>query len=136
MLWKGITQMVTGNSNKTLRNISARIKTEQKEAILNYLHGMVHLWCKFKKTEPFHAYDLVGKNEDDDGNYFWKDTPLYPLYEFYEQNNSKDPVKQAGIDLGWLLKEVIVKREKRTFEISKDDDYLGKVMYKWIGNER
>lgn len=97
---------------------------------------MVHLWCKIKGLESFHAYDLVGKNDDSNGNYYWNGTPLYPLYEYYKQKNYKDPVKQAGIDLGWLLKEVIVKKEDRTFEISKDDDYWGKVKYKWIGNER
>ena len=84
--------MVTENSNKTLRTISAEITKEQKEAILNYLHGMVHLWCKIKGLESFHAYDLVGKNDDSNGNYYWNGTPLYPLYEYYKQKNYKDPV--------------------------------------------
>lgn len=81
--------MVTENSNKTLRTISAEITKEQKEAILNYLHGMVHLWCKIKGLESFHAYDLVGKNDDSNGNYYWNEPLCIPCMNITSRKITK-----------------------------------------------
>jgi hypothetical protein len=84
-----------------------------KENIINFIENKVDSWCKDNKDKEFAARDLFGS-----ANCNWSDTPLIELYEYHKSKGSSNPEKLAGIDLGWLLKSVIIKNSK-TFDTSK-----------------
>jgi hypothetical protein len=99
-----------------LRKTSAEIDESTKIMIKAYIQGAVYCWCKNCKEENgqsrwFAARDLFGGD-----NYYWNDTPLIGLYSWHEANDSSDPIKMAGRDVGELLKEVLHEdaREFRT----------------------
>lgn len=60
-------------------------------------------------------------------NYHWGGTPLIDIF-YKHENNSDDPVKEAGKDCGWLLKKVI-NDDKRNFE-AKKENMIRK--YRWV----
>lgn len=99
------------------------ITNEQRDLALSFIQGAVYCWCKNRKNECFALRDLFGGD-----NYSWNETALMPLYQKHVKKGSADPVKEAGIDAGWLLKTVLV-NDKRSFSIEK------KLMvnhYKWL----
>lgn len=104
-----------------LRSVS-RISEEESKEIQNFLQGAVYCWCKNRKDEWFSLRDLMGGD-----NYYWKGTPLLPLYLKHEGVND-DPVKEAGKDAGWLLKSVIA-NDQRIFD-TKKEDLIRK--YRWV----
>lgn len=99
---------MTIQGDLTLRNVTG-IEEHNKARIYDFLQGAVYCWCKNRKHEWFALRDLMGGD-----NFFWEGTPLIKLYEKHE-NCADDPVKEAGKDAGWMLKELLAK-DKRAFE--------------------
>lgn len=58
------------------------ISEQQRRDMMNFLQGSVYCWCKNRKGEPFAARDLLGGD-----NYYWQDTPMMALYEYYLDGN-------------------------------------------------
>ena len=104
------------------------ITNDQKALIKSFLQGSVYSWVKNRSREQFAARDLVGGE-----NYEWEGTPLCVLYDKHINlgKPSEDAVKDAGKDLGWLLKAVLAE-DKRSFEVGQSGLTAG---YRWIGNE-
>lgn len=104
------------------------ISMEERHDILNFLQGSVYCWCKNRKAEPFAARDLLGGD-----NYFWQDTPLIALYEYYRAGNNDNneyAVVEAGKAAGRLLYQLLYD-DKREFET-----WSGYTrMYRWTGVE-
>lgn len=98
------------------------ISNQDLEKIQAYLQGCVYTWCNIhEKTPKFCAADFVGGTNKE-----WIGTPPYTLFssrfdqyqreypqESEEQINAR-AFDQAGIDLGWILKSVLIK-DKRSF---------------------
>ena len=94
----------------------------------NFLQGSVYCWCKNRRGEPFAARDLLGGD-----NYYWQDTPMMALYEYYLDGNNDNHdflVEEAGKAAGRLLYQLLLddKREFRTWK-----EYTR--MYLWTGEE-
>ena len=95
----------------------------------SFLQGCVYGWCKNNGTEPFRAQFFLGGD-----NYFWQCTPMFAVYEkrmAYYDDDWEKASKRAGIDAGWLLKDVL-KYDKRNFHTWTGDD--GFRWYQWDGN--
>ena len=108
------------------RNVWGIGKWRQKR-MRDYLLGAVHVWCRDHYEEWFAAKDLIGGP-----NFYWQETPLYPLYSYYRQfGDSNYAIKQAGRAAGWLLKRVLIEDKKRTYETRKG--YTRQ--YRWVGEE-
>lgn len=111
-----------------IRKFGADINEQNVREIRSYIQGAVYCWCK-NRREPdglsrwFAARDLFGGANRD-----WEGTPLYQIFEWYKAEGYKDPEKEAGIDVGRLLKEVL-HDDKRVFQIGKN--YTLK--YRWMG---
>ncbi|PSV15391.1 hypothetical protein [Photobacterium kishitanii] len=103
------------------------LNKDEVDSIMNFLQGAVYCWCKNRPSEWFALSDLMGGE-----NYYWQGTPLIRLYEKHVENGSDNPVNQAGINAGWLLKSVLA-HDFRKFETSKE---YRKRIYKWCGEER
>ena len=98
------------------------ISQSEQEKIEAFLQGCVYTWCNIHEKPPkFCAADFVGGTNKE-----WKGTPPYTLFssrfdqyqreypqESEEQINAR-AFDQAGIDLGWILKSVLIK-DKRSF---------------------
>lgn len=108
------------NDDEVIRNVND-ISDEERNAIMSFLQGAVYCWCKNRKDEWFNIRDLMGGD-----NFDWVGTPLYALYEKYE-DISDDPIQAAGKDAGWLLKAVI-NVDNRNFETKKE--FIRS--YRWI----
>ncbi|MGI9228680.1 MAG: hypothetical protein ACR2P9_02350 [Gammaproteobacteria bacterium] len=100
------------------------ITPEQKKKIDDFLQGAAYCWCNLKKDEWFALRNLVGGE-----NHFWQGTPLIVLYDKHN-GIADDPVKNAGIDAGWLFKAML-HADKRKFETKREHVR----MYKWIKDE-
>ncbi len=104
------------------------ISEQQRRDMMNFLQGSVYCWCKNRKGEPFAARDLLGGD-----NYYWQDTPMMALYEYYlggNDDNHDYAVEEAGKAAGRLLYQLLLddKREFRTWkEFTR--------MYLWTGEE-
>lgn len=99
------------------------ISEVEEQRILDYLKGSVYCWCNNKRNDWFAAHDLVGGCNKD-----WSDTPLIVLYnkQISLGKNHGEAIDQAGIELGWLLKQVL-HIDNRTFEFR-----IGRVKsYRW-----
>jgi hypothetical protein len=83
---------------------------------------------KNRSWEQFAARDLVGGE-----NFEWQGTPLIVLYEKHINlgKTNESAIEDAGKDLGWLLKAVLVD-DKRHFEAGRSGLSAG---YRWVGNE-
>ena len=109
-----------GKPVKSANQINS-ISNQDLEKIEAFLQGCVYTWCNTKKKEAFCAADFVGGTNKE-----WKGTPPYTLFssrlEQYRREYSQESEKQinarafdqAGIDLGWILKSVLIK-DKRSF---------------------
>lgn len=64
-------------------------------------------------------------------NFFWDGTPLIQIYNKHVDQNSSNPIREAAIDAGWILKKVI-HDDKRQF-IVKREEMTNK--YLWIEEE-
>ena len=102
------------------------ITENEKQRIIDFLHGAVYSWCNNKKRDWFSARDFLGGD-----NYFWQGTPLLVIYEKHEKMGKdwENCVKDAGKDAGWILKKVI-NSDKRKFE-TKKEELIRK--YRWTG---
>ena len=118
--------MLKDNNTKLRKNFD--VCENKMKLIEAFLQGAVYCWIKNKKDEVFAVSDLMGGE-----NFYWNETPLICLYE-HEKSKGKDnesAIKEAGIILGWILKNVLQK-DKRTFETYNKGMAKG---YKWVGNE-
>jgi hypothetical protein len=109
------------SGNDELRRVTGITDTEKRD-ITHFLQGVVYCWCKNRKDEWFSMRDLMGGD-----NYYWEGTPLFALYAKHSKTGSTDPVKSAGKDAGWMLKNVI-EIDKREFE-TKEESLIR--MYRW-----
>ncbi|PCH97865.1 MAG: hypothetical protein COB85_02410 [Bacteroidetes bacterium] len=112
--------------NKRLRPVEW-LDQETQQRIEDFLQGSVYCWCKNREGEWFGLRDLMGGV-----NFDWTDTPLYPLYEHYHDagETSEKAVDLAGIDAGWILKEVLAD-DPRRFETRRRAEHPRE--YKWKG---
>jgi hypothetical protein len=101
------------------------ITQDQKQRILDFLHGMVYAQCANAPDEWFSVRSFLGAD-----NFDWGDTPLQVLYEKHISSgkNPDDAIDSAGKDAGKLLKKAI-DMSNREFE-TKKEDLIRK--YKWI----
>ena len=85
---------------------------EEVAGIRQFLQGEVYCWINNKGGEGFAARDLVGGAVAD-----WTGTPLLALYNKHINAGKPVPqaVKDAGKDLGWILKGVL-QEDKHKFE--------------------
>ena len=84
---------------------------------MDFIRKKVHEWCDEHPGERFAARDLFGGENAD-----WRGTPLQAIYKnrLKQQNLTLTKAeKQAGIDVGWLLKQVLSK-DAHDFEQYKD----------------
>lgn len=114
-----------GKPVKSANQIDSISQPEQ-EKIEKFLQGCVYAWCNTKKEEAFCAANFVGGTNKD-----WKGTPPHTLFnsrlEQYRREYPQESEKQinarafdqAGKDLGWILKNVLIK-DKRTFNTQKE----------------
>ncbi|HCL57855.1 MAG TPA: hypothetical protein DHW82_12730 [Spirochaetia bacterium] len=110
--------------NKKIRDVKD-LNEADKIRIKDFIQGAVYCWCKNKKDEWFSVRDLFGGD-----NFYWNGTPLYSLYDKQLQKKTKDPVDEAGKDIGWLLKKVLLE-DKRVFN-TKKENMIRK--YLWISD--
>lgn len=115
--------IIKGDNN--LKKVEG-LKKAQEQRIIDFLQGAIYSWCKNRKGEWFALRDLMGGD-----NFYWNGTPLMVLYEKHENDGASDPLNDAAIDGGWLLKKTI-EIDKRLFETKKEN---GPRMYKWTGVE-
>ena len=109
--------MIENNVSTKIRNISAKITSEQINNIKYYIKGSVYSFCNNCKNEnggqlPFAAYKLFGED-----NYYWQD-PLIALYDYYHEIRGlglEESVAAAGKDIGLLLKLVLQEDPVRTY---------------------
>jgi len=109
-------------SDARLKNVT-RLLPADRDRILDFLQGGVYCWCKNRPAEWFSLRDLMGGE-----NFFWQGTPLIALWNKHN-GRSRDPVKAAGVDGGWLLKRVIV-GDPRTFRTRLAQSFIRE--YQWI----
>ena len=107
-----------------IRNVKDLMPEEIQRAY-DYLQGAVYCWCKNRKDEWFSARELFGGE-----NFDWNGTPIIKLYDKHKSKGKKkdDAIKDAGKDVGWILKKV-VDDDSRNFE-TKNEDFIRK--YRWI----
>mgnify|MGYP006922126487 CR=1 FL=1 len=99
---------------KEPRNISAGISDEEIQLCEYYIKGAVHGFCNNNSGSRFSARSLFGGENTE-----WKDTPLVKIYDYYTNVKGYDfekAHKQAGIDVGLLLKAVLCKDNKFDYE--------------------
>ena len=98
------------NFNGNLKNIGG-LSNQQKNRAMDFIRQKVHAWCGNHPGKQFAARDLFG------GNYAnWTGTPLQAVYiNRYKQQSptltaaakARKAKKQAGRDVGWLLKRTL-----------------------------
>lgn len=106
--------MITGEQTK-IQNISAKLSETEIELAKAYIKGAVHGFCNNNPELDFSARILFGGDNRD-----WHNTPLQDIYEYHKNANHPNSASQAGIDVGWLLKEVL-EEDVRTFEVNGKD---------------
>ena len=89
------------------------LAADDRQKAIDYLHGMVDAWCKNNPGEWFALRDLVGGV-----NWEWSGTPLKAVFDNRKARGSSNPVKAAGIDVGNLLKQMLID-DRRTTNIDK-----------------
>ncbi len=106
--------MIKAPIGKIRRKYSC-ISETQKILAKAYIQDAVHSFCEHSKNSEISVRLLFGGE-----NKNWTDTPLQCIYDYYKYMLcSKNPTKQAAIDVGWLFKEVLY-CDVRVFE------YVGK----------
>ncbi len=101
--------IVTPNGN--LKDIGG-LSNQEKNNAMNFIRQEVHDWCDKYPGKQFAARDLFGGN-----NYAnWTGTPLQAVYQNRHKQQSptlttaakaRKAKKQAGRDVGWLLKRTL-----------------------------
>lgn len=112
--------MITNNT-KQIRNISAKPKNIAN--IKKYILDAVNTACA--DNEVFSVRSLFGGHNRD-----WNNTPLQEIYNYHigTGKSHKKAANRAGIDVGWLLKDIL-EEDSRTFEIfGKDTGTLYKLI--------
>jgi len=106
------------------------LNQQQKQEIKCFLQGAVYAWCNSNNNQPFLFKNLMGGE-----NYYWQNTPLYALYDYYIKLNKDDDtaVKKASNDAGMLLKAVLKDDKNKTFYQDKVEEYgISKKRYRLI----
>lgn len=99
------------DTNSTIRKISAELTEVELALAKAYIQGAVHSHCNNCADKELSARILFGGN-----NRNWADTPLQCIYDYHKKSGSEQPGKNAAQDVGWLLKSVLAKDKRRTFE--------------------
>ena len=101
------------------------LNPQELNDIKNFLQGAVYSWCKNRKEEWFSLSNLMGGD-----NFFWEGTPMMALFMKHKNKgkNDKSSIKGAGVDGGWILKEVL-RVDKRSFESKLE---FKSRFYKWV----
>ena len=111
-----IPQMIINDPKKKKREIRY-LEAEKKIEIKNYLRSLVEKWCENTPEKSFKCSDLLENKE------MWEKKPLVYMYNHYridKDENKEKAIKHDSVDVGWLLKEVILEmpqkfRAKRIF---------------------
>lgn len=92
---------------------TAKLSPTQLVLAKKYLQGSVHSFCKNNPGIAFSLRDLVGGENKD-----WGETPLQVIYDYHISldKTPKEAKRQAAIDAGLLLKEVLAEEKRRVFE--------------------
>ena len=100
------------NGNKTIKEISAKIPIINQEVAKAYIQGAVHSYCNNNSNNEISVKALFGGSNKD-----WDSTPLQCIYDYHFYiGKSKDAFLSAAIDVGWLLKKVLLDDKYREFE--------------------
>lgn len=93
-----------------IRKISAIIDEDKTKEAKNYIKKSIDDYCRNNPRSPFSVCTLFGGENRD-----WRETPLQAIYE-KQPSSCKDAKKQAAIDVGWLLKEVLARDKEHTYK--------------------
>lgn len=101
------------NENKKPRRISADLLAVDIEVIKTYIKGAVHGFCNNNAEENFSVRSLFGGE-----NTLWYDTPLQKIYDYHVLKGCsyEKAAKQAGKDVGLLLRLVLIEDKKFEYE--------------------
>jgi len=116
--------MAIVKGNKVIKRVSG-LSVTQENRIYDFLQGSIYCWVKNREDEWFSLRDLMGGL-----NFDWQGTPMYNLYKKHLTRGYSidESIKKAGIDAGWILKNVIA-NDIRNFETKK----LNLIRcYRWI----
>ncbi|MBR0466522.1 MAG: hypothetical protein IJJ40_03405 [Clostridia bacterium] len=113
-------------AKKTSR-ITASITREQENCAIEYIKGAVHDHCNNLPHEDFSVRIMFGSNNND-----WNGTAIQVIYDellkrgrMCGRYSTKDEIvkyakNRASIDVGKLLKEVLI-NDRRNFYVSGKD---------------
>ncbi len=107
-------------SNTKLRNISAKLSAADEELCKAYIKGAVHSFCKNNPDQYFSVQTLFGGR-----NTIWSDVPLDKIYQYYVTEKPEQRAdRQAGIDVGNLLKKVLDEDKQFSYELKEEKDNI------------
>ena len=113
---------------ETIKGVKG-ITDQQRDRIKAFLQGAVYCLCNSShKHDWFSVRDFLGGE-----NYYWQDTPLSALYEYYMACSDQDidyAFSEAAKAAGRLMKAVL-QEDKRIFEAREG---FAK-SYRWTGED-
>ena len=120
------------NSNTNVKRISARLSSQQMEAITAFIKGAVYAYCNNNQNADGNSMNFSVHNLFGEDNYYWIE-PLIGIYNYHFNNGkpSQKAVAAAGKDVGILLKNILLE-DTRTYEISKKQRKYMVNTYRWI----
>ncbi len=97
-------------------SISAKISASEISTAKTYISDAVDDFCLANGNKASFSVRILfgGENRD------WTDTPLQCIYEYHLNAGKKDPVRRAAIDVGHLLKGILVS-DKETYVFDGKD---------------
>lgn len=111
---------------ETIKGVNG-ITDQQRDLIKAFLQGAVYALCNSShKHDWFSVRDFLGGE-----NYYWQDTPLFALYDYYMECSGQDSdysFSEAAKAAGRLMKAVL-QEDKRVFEAREG---FAK-SYRWTG---
>lgn len=104
------------------------INENDMQRIEDFLQGAVYCWCR----NHYNDDDWVSAENLIEGFEWENSCPLGILVTRLKKSGKSDEeaFKQAGIDAGKILKQVLDK-DTRTFETKKEEEYESR-QYRWI----
>lgn len=97
------------NNTSHPRKTSSKLSDNNIAIIKAYIKGAVHSFCN-NNSELIFSVRLLFGNENKD----WYDTPLQSIYEYFINlgYDSKSAANRAAVDVGFLLKDVLISDKK------------------------
>ena len=117
--------MAIKNDKEYLRKNFKNLDESDLKIIKAYLQGAVYCWIVNRKDEYFYARDLVGGE-----NWNWNGTPLQIIYDRLLPQGKDHAEAQAGSDLGWILRLVLVEDQRNFIRQDNEKDQWAN-SYKW-----